>query len=388
MSFSKKLLALLAPVAIVAMSACNGAGAGPSSPLSVTDPALAPANDRTPATDTTSILKRLKKDVVIGSTVDPTNGDEGPRGASVVSFTYGGLKKGQVLVCNFENSSGVAGKGTTIDVLDPTPGSKPATFAQSSDVEGCDDDSVSPASNYVYASAFRAHDAVQFTPAGKVTKTWGKPLVDPFALVDAACTGGASHCDYSAEYIFASDAKTGGIVDFSVNDYGDPHEIQVATGFGVNKKSGWSTLGPSGLQWLSPKSGTLYIADGVDNTVVSFNHATALLVTDEIVVKKGGKTFKCKFPKSTCATLIYSGSPLNAPVAMALLPNGNLVVANTAGGNTLVELTNTGKVLDTKVVDKGNAPAIFGLAAIGTTDSNTALYYTDTNDNSLHELEQ
>ena len=54
----------------------------------------------------------------------------------------------------------------------------------------------------------------------------------------------------------------------------------------------------------------------------------------------------------------------------------------------LVEMTPTGKVLDTKVVDKSTTQGIFGLHAIGTSDSNTALYYTDTNDNSLHELEQ
>jgi hypothetical protein len=48
----------------------------------------------------------------------------------------------------------------------------------------------------------------------------------------------------------------------------------------------------------------------------------------------------------------------------------------------------TGKVLATKVVDKSATQGIFALAAIGSSDTNTALYYTDTNDNSLHELEQ
>ncbi|MGA8099577.1 MAG: hypothetical protein WB810_13070 [Candidatus Cybelea sp.] len=61
-------------------------------------------------------------------------------------------------------------------------------------------------------------------------------------------------------------------------------------------------------------------------------------------------------------------------------------MANTHG-NTLVELTTSGKVLATKVVDKSKNAAIFGLHAIGSNDGNTAIYYTDTNDNSLHELE-
>ena len=65
------------------------------------------------------------------------------------------------------------------------------------------------------------------------------------------------------------------------------------------------------------------------------------MLKDEIVVKKGGKTFNCKYPKTTCGKLIYSGKPLDGPVAMTLLPNGNLIVANTQR-NTLVELTTGG----------------------------------------------
>jgi hypothetical protein len=85
---------------------------------------------------------------------------------------------------------------------------------------------------------------------------------------------------------------------------------------------------------------------------------------------------------------VYSGAPLNAPVASALLPNGNLIVANTQGGNTLVELTPAGKILDTKTIDTSTTADVFGLLATGTSDSNTVLFYTDTKTNTLQELEQ
>jgi hypothetical protein len=75
-------------------------------------------------------------------------------------------------------------------------------------------------------------------------------------------------------------------------------------------------------------------------------------------------------------------------VASTLLPNGNLVVANTSGGNTLVELTPAGQILDTKVVDTNKTAGVFGLAAIGTTDSNTEIYFTDTNTNDVDVLEK
>ena len=64
-------------------------------------------------------------------------------------------------------------------------------------------------------------------------------------------------------------------------------------------------------------------------------------------------------------------------------------MANTGGtANTLVELTPAGQVLDTKVVDKSATQGVFGLAAIGTNDANTALYFTDTNSNNVQELKQ
>ncbi len=166
---------------------------------------------------------------------------------------------------------------------------------------------------------------------------------------------------------------------------------QVMTGFGVNKGSGWRVLGPSGIQYNSQRTGslcndTLYIVDGVDNTIIAVSTASNLLTKNEIVVQPGGKTFKCAHPQATCAKLVYSGSPLNAPVASALLPNGNLIVANTKGGNKLVELTPAGKVLATKTIDTSTTAHIFGLVATGTTDNDTVLYYTDTKTNTLHEL--
>jgi DNA-binding beta-propeller fold protein YncE len=131
----------------------------------------------------------------------------------------------------------------------------------------------------------------------------------------------------------------------------------------------------------------LYVADGDCNAIVSISNATSLLVKDEVTVGAGCKSFKCLYPSASCGKLVKSGSPLNKPFAAAILPNGNIVVANT-GNNTLVELTPSGTVLGTKVIDKSKTPGIWGLYAIGTSDANTAIYYTDTNGSELHKLEQ
>jgi hypothetical protein len=386
MAFSNKTAALLlAAGALLGISACVGRGMVPSSSAvvggSATQDSGTDANVTSPA-DNTSILKQLKKDVVIGSTVDPKNGDSGPRAVSIAPTTYGGLKTGQLLVCNFDDSTGAAGKGTTIEQLDPQPKSKPATFVQNSDIEGCDGNAVTSGDS-IYATGMTSGRMAWFSNTGALKKTYGSPFQQPFSNAYGPAKPGSL---YSPDYIFASDSKTGSIIDISLGLYGTNKLVQVATGFAVNGKSGWSTLGPSGLAY-DVHNEVLYIVDGDNDTLVEFTHADELLVKNEIVVQPGGKTFKCKYKKTTCGKLVYSGSPLDAPVAATLLPNGNLVVANT-NGNTLVELTPAGKVLDTQVVDKSKTAGIFGLAAAGTKDSNTTIFFTDTNSNTLHELEK
>lgn len=383
-TFNKRLLILAAGV-LFAASACHGNATIPStSQLAVPGASLIVPNDNT------SILKKLKKNVEIGSTIDPKNGDMGPRAISLARSDFG-LKKGQLLVCNFENSAGTPGKGTTMEVLNPDPHSKPSSFTQSSKVEGCDGDAITAENNTVYGTGLSHASVSIFNEDGQFQKSYGSHIEVPFADADAFCG-----LAYAPEDIYIADSKTGAIIKLAfipVSRSGNVKLTEVMTGFAVNKGSGWSILGPSGIQYNGTRTGnlcndTLYIVDGADNTIVSVSNASNLLEKDEIVVQPGGKTFKCTHRKATCATLVYSGAPLDAPVAAALLPNGNLIVANTKGGNKLVELTPNGKVLDTKIVDSNKGAHIMGLIATGTDDSDTALFYTDTKTNTLQELKQ
>jgi hypothetical protein len=365
-------------IGVLAAAACS---------RSTTIPSVQPDASIVAPSDNSSILNRLKKDVVVGSTVDPENGDKGPHSVALVQ-TDEVLKKGELVVCNFADKSGAAGKGTTIEAIDPNAGST-KRFAQSSKIEGCAGVATSEYNN-VYGAGLSSGVDAAFSPDGKPGKVYGAPLSAPFSDEDVRCVGRAGHCIYTAEYMFVSDAATGGVVSFSVNGSGHAGELQPVSGFAVNKKSGWSALGPSGLAYYYPAD-TLYVADGVDDTVVGITHASVLLVKDEVIVLHGGKTFKCKYngKGDPCGKLIFSGAPLKAPEAMTVMPNGNLIVANTAGGNTLVEIdVSTGHVLATKVLNSSKKAAVFGLAAAGTSDSNTVLYYTDANTNELHKLEQ
>ena len=341
-TFSNRVLMLTAGT-LFATSACGGTTTVP------TGVAFAPGASSAVPSDTTSILKKLTKDVEIGSTVDPENGDTGPRAISLVRSTFG-LKAGQLLVCNFDDSAGTAGKGTTIEVFNPDPHSKPATFTQSTKVEGCDGNAVT-AGNQVYGAGLVSGLVPLFDQTGKLQKSYRSQIHVPFADADAFCG-----LAYAPEDIYISDSETGAVIKLAfipVSRGGKATITEVVSGFATNKGSGWSVLGPSGVQYNRTRTDnlcndTLYIVDGVNNTIVAVSNASNLLEKDEIVVQPGGKKFKCVHPKDTCATLVYSGTPLDAPEASALLPNGNLIVANTKGGNTLVELTPTGHVLDTK----------------------------------------
>ncbi|HEY2474192.1 MAG TPA: hypothetical protein VGI19_05260, partial [Candidatus Cybelea sp.] len=392
MSFSNYRAFVALAIASIAMTACGGGVTSIPASQSLLNNAQQPLDSggAMPA-DSTSILKKLTKDVTIGSTVDPGNGDTGPRAIAVVPSKFGKLLKNQILVCNYDDKAGDVGKGTTLEVLSPAAGSKPKTFVQSSKIEGCAGDAVT-SGDQIYVGAATAKKLVWVNQSGVIKKAYGPPITAPFADQEAPPL-----YLYSPVDVWVGNANSGGVDTLSLGSYGTGQAKEVINGFPVNKGSGWSALGPSGFAyWCKALPGqlqckahsgtadTLFVADGDCNAVVSIDHASSLLVKDEITVQKNCTSFKCKYPSTSCGKLIASGSPLNKPFAAAILPNGNLVVANT-GDNSLVEMMPSGKVLATKTVDTGNAPAIFGLFAIGTSDSNTAIYYTDTNSNELHE---
>ncbi|MGC1381461.1 MAG: hypothetical protein WA814_10635 [Candidatus Baltobacteraceae bacterium] len=333
--------------------------------------------------DTTSILKKLTKDVVIGSTIDPINGDTGPRALSTVPVNYE-LKKGQLLVCNFDDAAGAAGSGTTIEVIDRKPGSKPSRLLQSSKIEGCDGDAITTG-DQVYATGLTSRTMTWIRQNGKIKKTYGSSIELPYADAD-----GQPPFEYDPEYIFVGDAKSGSLFNLSLGLYGTGKLLHPVIGFAVKHPSPDGTLGPWPVVYSAAHSlkQILYVVDGANNTIVAISKPGNLLENDEIVVKPGGKTFSCKSPSATCARLVYSGPPLNGPVAPTVLPNGNLVVANSKGGNTLVELTPQGQILATKTIDKSKTAGIFGLLATGKDDSDTAIFFTDANSNNVQELEQ
>ncbi len=326
-----------------------------------------------------SMLKMLKKQVVIGSTVDPKLHQLNPYGLSVAATTTGAFQQGDLVVCNFNAKSNVQGTGYTIVALHPKPGSKPTLISADKKVLlGCDALALGPADD-IWAAAFAADDNPVLSPSGKLeANIKGKKFDRPWGQIYAEPESGNPA-------FYESNAGDGTIVRINLGSK-FTYDV-IAKGFAVNHGKPGSIFGPSGLTY-DPGIDTLYIVDGTNNTVVAFASVSSI-PAGGIVVGKGGKSFSG--PSASNARLLYSGKPLDGPISAALLANGNIVVGNTSnpsGQNLMVELSRSGRVMDVRNVDKGAAGALFGIVTTGNEIKNQRVYFNDDNDNNLQVLER
>jgi hypothetical protein len=364
---------------IAGAAALLAAGCSHGSSMLPTQPAGTPALGRIEPQKESSILKLLKKQIVIGSTIDPKLGQLNPYGLSVAPSTAGDFQKGDLVVCNFNAKSNVQGTGYTIVALHPKPGSTPMLVSDDKKVLlGCSSLALGPADD-IWATAFAADDNPVLSAAGKLeANIKGKKFDHPWGQIYAAPISGNPA-------FYESNAGNGTIVRINL---GSPFTYDViAKGFAVNHGKPGSIFGPSGLTYDSGID-TLYIVDGTNNTVVAFANVTSI-PAGGIIVGKDGKSFSG--PSASDARLLYSGKPLNGPISAALLANGNIVVGNTgnpSGANIMVELSATGKVMDVRNVDKGASGALFGIVATGDQAKNQKVYFNDDNDNNLQVLER
>ncbi|HEY6327640.1 MAG TPA: hypothetical protein VIW73_14130 [Candidatus Cybelea sp.] len=361
-------------------SACSRSGGSVTGALPAAPPQMSLAQDR----DTTglaagvSILKQLRKKVVIGSTVDPANGAQNPYGLTVAPITAGKFKAGDLVVCDFNAKSNVQGSGRSIVALHPVAGSKPLHVSSDKTLLGCDSLALG-SDDTIWAASMVANDNPVLSTTGKLeTNISGKPFAQPWGQVFAAPKKGAPA-------FYETNAHTGTVVRINL---GSKFTFDViATGFPVDHGKPGTVLAPSGLAY-DPSVDTLYFAEGMNNTVVAFKNVTKI---PKGGIKAGSNGMKFSGPSAKDARIVFAGTPLNGPISTALLPNGNLVVGNTldpTGKNLIVELSAAGKVLDVRNVDTGTAGALFGLVATGKSAADAKVYFNDDNDNNVYVLER
>jgi hypothetical protein len=362
----------------VALAACGSSSSmtaaptGDGGPLDTPSPspkADAEAEDTGPATAVIGALAIT----TIGSTVDPTNGDENPYGLAIAPVSAGLLIAGDLVICNFNDSANFQGNGTTIEILHPVPGSMPTRMVQDPNLKGCAALAVA-SDDAPWAAAYSSNLAPFYSPAGTlVSKLSAGPWAGPWGEIFAPAFGPAG----TASYV-TSNATTGSIV--RVNVAGTTFTT-IATGFTLNTGAvPGNILGASGLTYDATDD-TLFVVDSNKDRVVAFA-GYSTLAANAIVVESDG-TFSG--PSAASARVVWAGAPLNAPISAAELFNDDLVVGNTAD-NLLVEISPAGKVVATQNLDTGPVGALFGIVATGTDASSTKIYFNDDNDNTVKVL--
>lgn len=374
MNLRKRFLPFALTVCGLAVAGCGGhTGSTGLPPAAGTN--VATTQDFAASPD--SVLKRLKKIVVIGSTIDPKFGQLNPYGLTVAPSTAGLISAGDLVVCNFNAKSNIQGTGFTIVSLHPAPGSKPTLiYGVKKILRGCNALALAPG-NFIWAADFGANDNPIIEPTGKLLMNIKGPFLDhPFGQAFAQPKKGDTA-------FYESNAGNGTIVRFDVVK----NTAQViAKGFKVNGGRPGGILGPSGLNY-NAKNDTLYVVDGTNNAVYAIANVTSVPENCLSLASDGAHFSGCNAKR---ARVVFMGKPLNGPISSALLYNGNLVIGNTLdpnGKNLMIEITPRGKVLDVKNVDKGAAGSLFGMVATGTTAADTKLYFNDDNDNNLQVLE-
>jgi hypothetical protein len=379
---------------------CSGTGGNKSASTSVTvTPNLLSALAPTGAIPT------------VGSTVDPTNGDQNPYGLVIAPATAGLITKGDLVVCNFNNltittttppSGNVQGDGTTIIGLHPGTGSKPYHIAQSADLMGCNaltmlpDDSISAAGWGSNLNPLVSATGAVATPFSSDTfaQPWGEAYVaatatQPAAIYVSNAPGGAT--------------RAGGTIDrISLDVDAQTSFTEIVTGICSGGAPG-AIFGPAGLTY-DPASDTLYIVATSSASVIAIAGVSSVPKDGVVVNGQCSATAAIPTPVPTfsgpsmaAARVIAHGAPFNTPLSAALLKNGDLVVGNADIGitapstttNLLIEVSPVlpgGFVGQPLQVDNGTPGALFGIAATVDASGNQIIYFNDDNNNAVMQL--
>lgn len=326
---------------------------------------------------------------LINSSTIPMNGDLNPYGVAFVpaGFPSGGaLASGDVLVSNFNDSTNLQGRGTTIIKLTPggqlAPPGAADTFFTSSQF-GLTTALGVLRSGFVIVGNVPTTDGTFATIGqgalqvidrdGNWLATWTDPvfLNGPWDL--------ALDDDGSRVHIFVSNVGSGTVtrLDVAVSSSGLNvlKKTTIAHGYTHVANAAALVLGPTGLAF-DESSGALYVASTSDNAVYRIDSAG----TTTRSVNRG--------------TRIFADSHLRGPLALRFAPNGHLLAANGDAVNAdvlhpseIVEFTKWGEFVREYNVDASQGGS-FGLDTVSDRDApfNYAAIDDVTNSLSVYRL--
>jgi len=141
---------------------------------------------------------------------------------------------------------------------------------------------------------------------------------------------------------------------------------RIGSGFFEQTSASAFVIGPTGVGL--GRDGTLYVADTGDSRITGIPHAITRMTS-------AGTGF-----------VLTSGGRLNAPLGLAIAPNGDVLTVN-GGDGLIVETTPGGAQIAHRFLDKSGSPpgsgALFGLAVA---PHGSGVYYVDDATNFLRLL--
>ncbi len=320
----------------------------------------------------------------LGSTV-PRNGDINPYGMAVVRQDWGRLVAGDVLVSNFNNATNAQGTGTTI--VQMTPQGRRSVFAHvtSSGVRSICTGGVGlttalailqnhwvvvgslPTSDGTAATA-KAGCLIILDADGNLVETlnnaygingpWDLTAVDRGADSDVFVTNVLNGTVAAGGAV----VNRGTVVRIVLHTAGSaaPWVVSstvIGSGFGERTDPAALVVGPTGD--AMSMSGTLYVADTVDNRIAAIPNAFTRMST------------------AFAGSDVTSNGWLNAPLGLTLAPNGDILTVN-AGDGRIVETSPAGTQVAFHWLDTSGSPpgsgALFGLVV---TPNRNGVYFVD-----------
>jgi uncharacterized protein (TIGR03118 family) len=312
------------------------------------------------------------------STVPATNGDTNPYGVAFVprDIAPGGLlHPGDLLVSNFNDSSGVQGTGSTI--VDIGPNGQQSVFFQGGPGLGLTTALGVLKSGFVLVGnvptvngvAQQGSLIVLDSNGNVVTQLTSAQLLDgPWDL--------AINDKGSKAQVFVSNVLSGTVtrIDLSIPHGGTPiveSETQIASGYAIRTDPAALVVGPTGLAFDAVRD-ILYVASTGDNAIFAIHNAA---------FSQGDHGM---------GQLIVQNDPnLHGPLGLVIAPNGDLIVSNGDAQspnpndvNQLVEFTPAGAFVGKFQVDSGGPGAAFGIA-LSTDGGQLRFAAVDDNTNSV-----
>ncbi|MEU0925249.1 NHL repeat-containing protein [Streptomyces malaysiensis] len=327
----------------------------------------------------------------IASTV-PANGDLNPYGTALVKKSVGDLRRGNVLVSNFNNAANQQGTGTTLvqisprgtttlfaqidpqNLPGPCPGGVGLTTALSILPGGWVVVGSLPTADGTSATA-QAGCLLVLDSHGKVRETFsGQGINGPW---DMTAKSSGDKTDLFVTNVLNGTVAGGGdivrrgtVLRITLRTHDDRPPTRVATtvigsGFAQKTDPAALVIGPTGV---GLRDGTLYVADTVDNRITAIPDAPTRRTSAGI-----GK-------------VVSTDQRLNGPLGMAITPKGDILTVNGGDGN-IVETTPRGVQVAVRTLDTSGSPpgagALFGLAIAEDPDR---VYFVDDATNTLNLL--